>query len=334
MLNTLIYKLTHLQWHNFTVITATLVTFFTAALVSFLFQYKKLGRGLSLVDFLKHCFPPQGWKSKSNRIDIVMYIAGKFIRGILSLGDVILTLALATGVSALLSHLLPGQAPLTAGYFTLLALSLLFFIFADFANFFTHFMQHKIGFLWELHKVHHSATFLTPLTTARMHPLGDKLDHVGAALMASLPMGVAMFTFGLGLPEMTVMMANANLVGTILVLDALRHSHFPVSFGKLDYLLISPHMHQLHHSARFEHWDKNMGNKLSIWDFLFGTAFIPDKTEPLSYGIGRGADLDAEYHSLHGVYIRPVISMVKVIISGPQEPPPVPTSNDLTGPIT
>ncbi|CAL4869907.1 hypothetical protein MMA231_04199 (plasmid) [Asticcacaulis sp. MM231] len=324
MLDFLYSKLHNLHWEQFTVVGSTLLTFFFAAIVSFIGQFQRLRMHVSFAGFWEHCFPAAGWTSTSSRIDIIMYVAGKLTRGLLAIGDAFLAVGVASGIAAGLHSVMPQHVPLHAGFLTVVSWSIVFFLFADFANFFTHYLQHKVGFLWELHKVHHSATFLTPLTTARMHPLGDKFDHIGAILLGALPMGLCLFLYQLSLADMLIMMGNANLIGTILVLDALRHSHFPVSFGKLDFVLISPHMHQLHHSARFEHWDKNMGNKLSIWDFMFGTAFIPDKGEILTYGIGRGAALDAEYHTLAGVYVRPVINMFKVMVFGAQEPPPIP----------
>ena len=49
---------------------------------------------------------------------------------------------------------------------------LVIFLARDFADFFRHFLSHKVNFLWALHRVHHSAEVLTPLTgIARFHPL-------------------------------------------------------------------------------------------------------------------------------------------------------------------
>ena len=108
------------------------------------------------------------------------------------------------------------------------------------------------------------------------------------------------------------MAANANLIGTIAVLDVLRHSHFPVSFGPLDRVILSPHMHQLHHSAKLEHWDRNFGNKLSIWDWCFGTVVKPSKDEEFIYGLGNVENQD--YDKLTGVYFGPIIKIWNLIV--------------------
>jgi hypothetical protein len=124
-----------------------------------------------------------------------------------------------------------------------------------------------------------------------------------------------------------LLLASANMIGTALVLDTLRHSQFPVSFGPLDYILVSPHMHQFHHSARYEDWDHNMGNKLSVWDWMFGTAVIPAKDKPLTFGIGRGAAYDAQYDTVWGVYVAPLIGMVNVLRG--RQPKVLPTPQSL-----
>ena len=63
---------------------------------------------------------------------------------------------------------------------------------------------------------------------------------------------------------------------------------------------MSPHMHQVHHSHAAEHWDKNFGYKLSVWDWMFGTAVKPAKDVKLTYGIGEE---NRNYLSLTGLYI-------------------------------
>ncbi len=315
------------HWQGLEPFAATLATFFGAAIASFVWQYWRHRDQFTFMGFLGHCFPAEGWKTKSSRIDIFMYFAGKLIRTVLSVGDLLITTVLAGGIAWCLHAVFPHHVAWHAGFLTAALWALLLFLAADFANFYTHYLQHKIECLWELHKVHHSATFMSPLTTARMHPLGDKIDHFGAAIMTSLPAGVAMFLYGFDLPALLLLLGSANMIGTTLVLDALRHSQFPVSFGVLDYVICSPHMHQFHHSARYEDWDHNMGNKLSIWDWMFGTAVIPEKDKPLTFGIGRGAAYDAQYDTLWGVYVAPMIGMVNVLRG--RQPKVLPTPQSL-----
>jgi Fatty acid hydroxylase superfamily len=101
------------------------------------------------------------------------------------------------------------------------------------------------------------------------------------------------------------------MIGTILVLDALRHSHFPVSFGVFDRVLLSPHMHQLHHGYKVEHWDKNFGNKLSIWDWWFGTMVAPRRAEEIPVGLGKPEE--QEYTEIFGVYVLPLVKIARLL---------------------
>jgi sterol desaturase/sphingolipid hydroxylase (fatty acid hydroxylase superfamily) len=248
------------------------------------------------------------------RLDIFFYAATKIFDRIFAVVPMLILVGLATLIAGGLDSIFPKHRVAKAGLLTVVALSVIFFLVTDFSNYLTHLLQHKVPVLWEFHKVHHSALFLSPLTTARTHPLGNEFDGLSAALLTALPVGVAKSVFALSFAEVAIMIATANLVGTLLVLDTLRHSHFPVSFGPFDRVLLSPHMHQLHHSAKREHWDKNLGNKLSIWDWMFGTGFAPIKGEPLVYGVGTIEDTRGDYSTLAGCYLGPFAKIHQMAI--------------------
>jgi sterol desaturase/sphingolipid hydroxylase (fatty acid hydroxylase superfamily) len=93
----------------------------------------------------------------------------------------------------------------------------------------------------------------------------------------------------------------------LLMMDFVRHTHYKISFGALDNYILSPHWHQLHHSADPRHYDKNFGLLLSVWDRMFGTAFVPDPAEDMKFGlIDRDKD---DYQSLFGLYLLPLKKM-------------------------
>lgn len=282
----------------------TVVTFFGAALALYGVQIFRSGSRLNLRRFLAHCFPTSGWKTKSARIDVIVWLASKITsRPIGWIGGMI-TVALAAAVQLVLEDWFPAWVQAEPGFVAILVCSGIIFLAMDLANYFTHYIQHVYPVFWELHKVHHSATFLNPATTKRMHPLGDLIDAVVSAVLVALPMGMFAFHYGFTIVDLLAIYATANFLGTVLVLDTLRHSHFPISFGKLDALIISPHMHQLHHSSLEHHWDRNFGNKLSIWDWMFGTAYKPARGEEIVYGLPHGAHED--YESIYGTYVGPL----------------------------
>ncbi len=68
----------------------------------------------------------------------------------------------------------------------------------------------------------------------------------------------------------------------------LRHSHVWVAFPQwLSRLIISPAMHQIHHSRADQHWDRNFGSQFALWDWLFGTIYVPKERETLTFGIDQ-----------------------------------------------
>ena len=290
----------------------TWATFFIAAAISFLIQVNLSGDTLTFSSFIKHCFPNEIWTRKSAWIDIVMYFGSKLINKL----PMSFELACTTGMSMLtirsMNLLMPHHVAFRVDYTSTILCSIVVFVVVDFSNYLTHYLQHFVPALWELHKVHHSATSLSPFTTERMHPFGNIFDSLVAAILVGIPVGMFGFLFNFDFANILLLLANANMIGTIIVLDALRHSHFPISFGPLDRVLLSPHMHQLHHSYKVEHWDKNFGNKLSIWDWFFGTVVIPRKEEEVPVGLGKPEE--QEYNQIFGVYIGPLIKISRLVM--------------------
>jgi sterol desaturase/sphingolipid hydroxylase (fatty acid hydroxylase superfamily) len=73
---------------------------------------------------------------------------------------------LSLPVSSFLSSLNGVPTVIVATLFTVV-----FFTFDDFTKYWVHRWMHKWPILWALHKVHHSAETLNPITVYRTHPL-------------------------------------------------------------------------------------------------------------------------------------------------------------------
>ena len=86
---------------------------------------------------------------------------------------------------------------------------------------------------------------------------------------------------------------------------ALAHSHAPISYGKIDKYIISPAMHQVHHSEDPKHYDKNFGFMLICFDRMFGTAYFPDKDERFTFGLGE--EQNPGYHTIKGAIFDPFV---------------------------
>jgi sterol desaturase/sphingolipid hydroxylase (fatty acid hydroxylase superfamily) len=294
-------------------------TFLIAAAFAFYLELKAERQALSLRSFLAFCFPGAEWKGHSARTDVYLYFIGKVIDPLLGVGGFLITGFLSYFIAKLLLSV--GFAPRAnkGGVVIAIVLGFVFFLANDFANFLTHLAEHKFPFLWEFHKVHHTATFLSPLTTAREHPVVKIFDGLVAGLFVGILIGFVKAYYGYSMAELMGLLATANTCGTLIVLDSLRHSQFPISFGWFDKLLISPHMHQLHHSLKEAHWNKNMGNKLAIWDGAFKTVFIPIRGEALRYGSGNSEE-DHEYRSALRCFAIPFVKNYRSIKASFQHP--------------
>lgn len=146
--------------------------------------------------------------------------------------------------------------------------SLCFFLLEDLSRYGLHRLMHRVPMLWRLHRVHHSATTLTPLTLHRVHPIEMSFYALRGWLVFSLVSGVFLYLAGKQLTAVHILGVDAlgflfNALGANL-----RHSHIPLSFGPLERWLISPVQHQIHHSSAPEHVDKNFGTCLALWDKL------------------------------------------------------------------
>jgi sterol desaturase/sphingolipid hydroxylase (fatty acid hydroxylase superfamily) len=226
-----------------------------------------------------------------------------------SLASNALAFAVAGSFALLLGGL--GAAPQTAelGAPGILATAVLLVVLLDLGDYFAHLALHRIPMLWELHKVHHSATFLSPVTSFRVHPFEAIVYTVCHSVVIAPLLGAMAFFYRLDIADLVDLMFTTNLAILVLTFNHLKHSHLQISLGPLDYVLISPHMHQLHHSSRLDHWDKNLGLVFSVWDWVFGTAVRENTEVPVNYGIGRGPEVDAQYQTLQGMFVRPVINI-------------------------
>ena len=291
----------------------TWLTFATGALLSVVLQLRRGTIKLRWSEIVQYVAPIDKLTSKSSRMDAFFYIASKYWERLTRPFYFIIESFGAINISNALNNALHFHNMPAHNLSLMFALAIILFLFVDFANFASHYLQHFVPVLWELHKVHHSATYMTPLTTKRMHPLGTEFDNLVSTLMVMAPLSIMRSATDLNIAELLLLRSSADMIGTIIVLDALRHSPFQISFGPLDRIFLSPHMHQIHHSYLKHHWDRNFGNKLSIWDRIFRTAFYPAPGEETPWGLGK---IEEEYYStVGGAYLGPLLKITRLVSS-------------------
>jgi len=150
-------------------------------------------------------------------------------------------------------------------------LVVLHWLLRDFLTYWTHRAQHSVPFLWEFHKIHHSQSEMTFLTTSRFHIVDQLTYHVVMVIPLLLIFGKSP---GMGFAVYVI--SEFHLF--------VQHSHLKWKYGPLHKILVSPAFHAVHHSSAPEHHGKNFGMYFSFWDFIFGTAIRTDK-RPEQYGL-------------------------------------------------
>ena len=136
-----------------------------------------------------------------------------------------------------------------------------------------HWVEHRVPFMWRFHIIHHTDTKVDVTTALRHHP-GESVFRAAftilAIFVAGVPVGVVMLYQTLS--ALFAQLTHANM-------------RMPRQLDKLlSYVLVSPHMHKIHHHYQLPLTDTNYGNIFSIWDRLFGT-YAEAEPQSLVYGL-------------------------------------------------
>ena len=165
------------------------------------------------------------------------------------------------------------------------------FVAVEFGYWLAHLLMHKIPALWEFHKVHHSAQVLTPLTEWRQHPVELFIFPILVGSSSCIVQGPFVWWFGENAMVLDPVRANLLSMAFWYTILHLRHTELPFyATGLLGKIIQAPAHHQVHHSTNPAHYDTNMGYCLSIFDWLFGTLYVPKKGEKFQYGLGHQDD--------------------------------------------
>jgi len=148
------------------------------------------------------------------------------------------------------------------------------FILRDFIQWNIHRLLHRIPFLWEFHKVHHSVKEMGFAAHFRFH----WMETVVYSTLQYLPLAM----IGYSTNDFFIVYIISIAIGH------LNHSNIPITYGPLKYVLNNPVMHLIHHAkSTSKVYGVNFGLSLSIWDYLFGTADTHSKNENLTLGFEK-----------------------------------------------
>jgi sterol desaturase/sphingolipid hydroxylase (fatty acid hydroxylase superfamily) len=143
----------------------------------------------------------------------------------------------------------------------------------DFLFYWLHRFDHQIRLFWAVHVTHHSSEKMNLTVGFRssvLQPLYRFVYFIPLAFLGFQPMDI-------------VFIYSATQIWGILI-----HTEYINKMGWLEYILVTPSHHRVHHASNALYLDKNMGMLLIIWDKMFGT-FQPELSagqyQPIKYGL-------------------------------------------------
>ncbi len=275
------------------------------AAVALAARQRKSGAGVTFGQIVRELFPTHIYKHASARHDFWIILINQGLFYFLPIGA-----ALTIGVAqySIVDGLgLQGamEAPPHGGFMHLALFSIYAMLVWDFFATYAHYLKHKIPVLWELHKVHHCAEVLTPLTALRRHPLEIVVTALIGGGAAALSVIFWVLIFGAPGTALELVGISAGVYLWRLLGYNIRHSHIWISYGPFwNNILMSPAHHQLHHSRDPRHYDCNFGHIFPFWDRLFGTLYQPIDGEKFEFGIER--EENEKLRTLSALYFRPL----------------------------
>jgi sterol desaturase/sphingolipid hydroxylase (fatty acid hydroxylase superfamily) len=280
-------------------------TYLGAALMAAMIYFGvRRGRRSSWRGLRAFVLPGRILSHPSTRLDLKLYVAGTIyvmVQGTIIFGAMphVLDTSLA-GLEALFG---PGETNGTPSHLLTAMTVFLSFLALEFGYWFSHWLIHRVDWLWEFHKVHHSAEVMTPLTEWRQHPV--ELFMFPALMGAAVALVHAPVIYFFGRQSQTLALGGANAILVVFwyTVVHLRHSHIPFTLeGFWGRIVQTPAHHQVHHSTDPRHFNRNLGYCLSLWDWLFGTLYVPRKGERFEFGLG---ERDEPLETLIGSLVAP-----------------------------
>jgi sterol desaturase/sphingolipid hydroxylase (fatty acid hydroxylase superfamily) len=149
------------------------------------------------------------------------------------------------------------------------------FVLADFGEYWVHRLMHT-RYFWAAHKWHHAPTYMYWLAGVRASLPQQFLFNIPNVLVIPL--------FLTGTPRWLAL--SIGVFGAML--NDWMHMNVTWRSRRLEWLIVTPRYHHLHHSDDPRHYAANMGSMFTVWDRLFGTYIDPETVQSeLTFGIGE-----------------------------------------------
>ncbi|MCB1193384.1 MAG: sterol desaturase family protein [Leptospiraceae bacterium] len=143
-------------------------------------------------------------------------------------------------------------------------------VIVDFFYYWFHRLTHEINILWACHVTHHSSEEMNLSVSFRGNAFQRIFEY-----MFYLPLAV------IGLPWVMFLLCHRIMK----IYQFIVHTRYVGKLGFLEYFLVTPSSHRVHHGTEPKYLDRNHGGIFILWDKWFGT-FEEEGNEPL-YGITK-----------------------------------------------
>ena len=148
---------------------------------------------------------------------------------------------------------------------------MLSFIFIDFASYWGHRLNHKVNLFWNNHIIHHSSEEFNLACALRQSISG----LIGFRAIFLIPAAI------FGIPSEIII----TLTPIHLFAQFWYHTQHIGKLGWIEYILVTPSQHRVHHAINKKYIDKNLSAIFCIWDRMFGTFQEELDEEPPVYGV-------------------------------------------------
>lgn len=282
------------------IVAVPAILFLIIGLLDYRFRLKSAG-GRRLSAALAHVFPRDLYRRQANSIGLVNYCLSLAL--VFKGSGVVTALVAAQAIAGAVAPL--ATAPAAAGAAIQVVL---IWLAHDFGNYVQHRAQHASPLLWRFHRPHHSAEVLTPFVQVQGHPI-----DLAIGMIIEFPFTLAGATLALlltgGSFHAAALTGLAVVAGIGQLKGALGHSHLAICFGNWNRLVLAPVAHQIHHSAETRHRGRNFGSTFGLWDWLFGTLYVPAPGESFRLGLDAGSlGPNNPYRSAADIYREPVVA--------------------------
>lgn len=140
---------------------------------------------------------------------------------------------------------------------------ILLFLVTDLVWYWYHRFGHVVNLFWSAHVVHHQSEDFNYTVSARITVFQSVLRGLFWSVLPLIGFPPHMITLLLLIHGAYPFFTHTQMIGKL---------------GLLEYVLVTPSHHRVHHSSNPEYLDKNYGDVLIIWDKLFGTFKAEDQT--------------------------------------------------------